>query len=178
MLTQLGSGIDCVTSGQANVRADAEVGCSFQACNHLTDCSDRSCDQFSWDLLYPLVPASRPTKRRRSNYLTFCAVEVAFAVGTTTQAACVQFQKSSSCVIMHSHDPYRMSGVPDHILELVFDHLRVSDCASCCCADRGLKALGEVLCLVKLCVRSCQVPLRMLMWPAQRSASSSAQSCS
>ena len=37
-----------------------------------------------------------------------------------------------------------MSGVPDHVLELVFDHLRISDCAACCCASQELNALGKV----------------------------------
>ena len=41
-----------------------------------------------------------------------------------------------------------MSGVPDHVLEVMFERLRISDCAACCCASQELNALGKVL---KLC---------------------------
>ena len=52
-----------------------------------------------------------------------------------------------------------MSGVPDHVLELMFEHLRISDCAACCCASQELNALGKVLKLgtFNLCNGSGQV---------------------
>ena len=42
-----------------------------------------------------------------------------------------------------------MSAVPDHLLEVVFGQLRVSDCAACCCVSQDLKALAQVHC--RLC---------------------------
>lgn len=36
-----------------------------------------------------------------------------------------------------------MSAVPDHLLEVVFGQLRVSDCAACCCVSQELKALAQ-----------------------------------
>ena len=56
------------------------------------------------------------------------------------------------CATMHSHVVSRtLSGVPDHVLELMFEHLRMSDCAACCCVSQELKTLGKVLCPFKLC---------------------------
>lgn len=43
---------------------------------------------------------------------------------------------------MH-HKPHMFS-VPEHILELMLDHLRVSDCAACSCVNHELRSLSQV----------------------------------
>lgn len=47
---------------------------------------------------------------------------------------------------MHSRSACRnqMAIVPEHILEVVFNQLRVSDCAACCCVSQELRALAKV----------------------------------
>ena len=36
--------------------------------------------------------------------------------------------------------------VPEHVLELVLDQLRVSDCAACCCTSTELRTLSQASC--------------------------------
>ena len=47
---------------------------------------------------------------------------------------------------MHAHVQSRtqLQALPDHVLELMFERLKVSDCAACCCASQELNALGKV----------------------------------
>ncbi|KAL3147012.1 hypothetical protein ABBQ38_014978 [Trebouxia sp. C0009 RCD-2024] len=48
---------------------------------------------------------------------------------------------------MVAHVPSRtqLQALPDHVLELMLEHLQVSDCAACCCASQELNALGKVV---------------------------------
>jgi len=64
---------------------------------------------------------------------------------------CCFDDSSTSAESMHCRSLCRtqMSAVPDHLLEVVFGQLRVSDCAACCCVSQELKALAQVHC--RLC---------------------------
>ncbi len=64
---------------------------------------------------------------------------------------CCFYDRSTSAQSMHCRSLCRtqMSAVPDHLLEVVFGQLPVSDCAACCCVSQELKALAQVHC--RLC---------------------------